>query len=154
MGWSPPLSGFAFPFTCLACVAECRPTPLPSACCGSKAGRSSFSIDGSLRDCPPILSCSPREALVAELPYTRSGVIGPRSCISSAIVAGTPVPPTSGALYIFLWKMPTEVSHNIHLLLLVSVTLFVERVKLEFDLQFTSASLKLHHVSTKNMSAT
>ena len=69
-------------------------------------------------------------------------------------MAGTPVPPTSGALYIFLWKMPTEVSHNIHLLLLVSVTLFVERVKLEFDLQFTSASLKLHHVSTKNMSAT
>eukprot|EP01050_Picozoa_sp_SAG11_P041995 SAG11_NODE_19120_length_473_cov_6.622995_1_plen_82_part_01 len=54
--------------------------------------------------------------------YTKSGLIDPRSRISSAIVAGTLVPPTSGALYIFLWKMPTEVSHNIHLLLLVSVT--------------------------------
>eukprot|EP01050_Picozoa_sp_SAG11_P031421 SAG11_NODE_9758_length_882_cov_4.375479_1_plen_68_part_10 len=38
---------------------------------------------------------------------------GSRSRISPAIVAGTAVPPTSGAKSIFLWKMPTEVSHNI-----------------------------------------
>ena len=45
--------------------------------------------------------------------YTKSGLI--------AIVAGTPVPPTSGAKSILLWKMPTEVSHKYSTHLLVSV---------------------------------
>eukprot|EP01050_Picozoa_sp_SAG11_P012440 SAG11_NODE_1381_length_5078_cov_8.176341_4_plen_252_part_00 len=40
--------------------------------------------------------------------YTKSGLIDPRSRISSAIVAGTPVPPTSDALYIFLCNWNNE----------------------------------------------
>eukprot|EP01050_Picozoa_sp_SAG11_P008888 SAG11_NODE_804_length_7096_cov_14.131056_5_plen_195_part_00 len=67
--------------------------------------------------------------------FTKSELIGSMSRISAAIVAGTAVPPTSGAKSIFLWKMPTEVSHNILLNLLVSVTL----------LEPTRSSWILHH---------
>eukprot|EP01050_Picozoa_sp_SAG11_P028615 SAG11_NODE_7721_length_1104_cov_8.857711_1_plen_93_part_10 len=78
--------------------------------------------------------------------YTKSGLIGSRSRISPAIVAGTAVPPTSDDLYIFLWKMPTEVSHNIHLHLLVSVTL-LEPTRSSWILQHTYVSAEVTDTS-------
>eukprot|EP01050_Picozoa_sp_SAG11_P047043 SAG11_NODE_24399_length_373_cov_10.872263_1_plen_92_part_10 len=82
----------------------------------------------------------------ASIAYAKSGMICSWFRISPAVVAGTAVPPTSGDLYIFLLKMPTEVSHNIHLHLLVSVTL-LEPTRSSWILQHTYVSAEVTDTS-------